>query len=515
MKIQDRLRSKAIFLELVLILFSLTFSQVGQAQSAWFGISLPPGIGNPHAATVDVSTVGPAPAVFAEDDLENSSMLKGSQIFPLVDQIVEFSRQSRREGNRIWGRVTGFRSAKATVDWSANNFREAGLLGVEVQEYSGEGEFWWPNDWEVRILGSESFGIGSRDVVLESSLVTAGSQINTGTLTAALIDTGYVNDAIPNISVIGKIAIQTLTPDTGAYSERTPTRERAQQLMAAGALAVLNVVEQTGNMHTRDFSNCNGPCFNIGTADGWFLKTVHEAAIDRGLENELKVQLSLDAEILQGLNGHNAVGIVRGNSEENIIINAHVDGWYDGAGDNADGLAVMIAMAKYFSLPVNKPDRTLVFVASGGHHSTGLNGPRSFVAMNPDLLSKTVLVLNLEHIAQFQIDSQNWAVGPNEQPMNYSITNAAPFLAELTRIGMERYGFNLNPEFSTSAPGDLGGYRSLGLPMIQAIHAGPMYHASGDVLETISIPGLERAARFYTYFVDQVAKASRSDIDPN
>ena len=79
---------------------------------------------------------------------------------------------------------------------------------------------------------------------------------------------------------------------------------------------------------------------------------------------------------------------------------------------------------------------------------------------------------------------------------------------------MERYGFNLNPTFRASVPGDLGGYGVLGVPRVQAIHAGPMYHTSGDVLETLSLPGLERAARFYAYFVTEVAKAPRTTIDP-
>jgi hypothetical protein len=41
-----------------------------------------------------------------------------------------------------------------------------------------------------------------------------------------------------------------------------------------------------------------------------------------------------------------------------------------------------------------------------------------------------------------------------------------------------------------------------------------MYHTSGDVLESISRPGLERAARFYVFFVTEVAKAPRSAIEP-
>ena len=164
--------------------------------------------------------------------------------------------------------------------------------------------------------------------------------------------------------------------------------------------------------------------------------------------------------------------------------------------------------------PENRLDRTLVFVASGGHHSTGLNGPANFVKMNAALTSKTVLVLNLEHIAQFRFGRSAWTVERTEQPMNFGISNQSPLLIELGKRGVERYGFNLNPAFSANVPGDLGGYAPLGVPRVQAIHSGPMYHTSGDVLETISVPGLERAARFFTFFVGEVAKAPRNRIDP-
>ena len=160
------------------------------------------------------------------------------------------------------------------------------------------------------------------------------------------------------------------------------------------------------------------------------------------------------------------------------------------------------------------PARTLVFVASGGHHSSGLNGPANFVTMNTALTADSVLVLNLEHIAQFQITPGSWTVEPTEQPMNFGISNGAPFLVDLARRGIERYGFRLNAEIGTNTPGDLGGYRPLNIPMVQAIHSGPMYHTSGDVLGTISVPGLERAARFYVHFVNGVVAAARGEVAP-
>ena len=170
-------------------------------------------------------------------------------------------------------------------------------------------------------------------------------------------------------------------------------------------------MEQTGNMYIRDFGNCGGPCFNVGAADGVFLEGAIAKAAQTGASGASQDPAELDAQTSTGLKGHNAIGIVPGrNTRENIIVNAHGDGWFDAAGDNGDGLAMVMALARHFAKPENQPERTLVFVISGGHHSTGLNGPANFVKMNPELTRKTVLVLNLEHIAQLYFRPSPWRV---------------------------------------------------------------------------------------------------------
>ena len=56
------------------------------------------------------------------------------------------------------------------------------------------------------------------------------------------------------------------------------------------------------------------------------------------------------------LKGHNTIGIVAGRrADEIVIVNAHADGWFDAAGDNGDGLAVLIALARHFAKPENQP----------------------------------------------------------------------------------------------------------------------------------------------------------------
>src|SRR5262245_25060161 len=245
-----------------------------QGQAAWFGTPIPQGLGDPHRAVVDVRPVSAAAARVPGGE-ERYGDLVGTRIRRDLETIVGFSRHSRAAGDRVWGRVPGFPSAVSTHAWVAEQLRSAGLQNVQVQAYEASAPMWWATSWDVRVIASPSYGAGSRDVLLESAVPTSGSQIPGGSIVAPLVDTGSVTDAaLPGVDVRGKIALQHLKPQSGAYSERGRTTERARELTKRGALAILNVVEQTGNMHVRDFGNCGAPCFNVGAADGAFLLAV-------------------------------------------------------------------------------------------------------------------------------------------------------------------------------------------------------------------------------------------------
>ena len=486
-----------------IVLFALTL---------WFGVPLPTGLVDPHRPILDVATVKPAPAMIPPGE-EGHAELGGGAVRKHLEAIVGISRADRARGEKAWGRITGFRAADETHAWVLQQFKAAGLRDPQTQTYTSTQATWYPKSWTVKLLANAKAGPDSRDVVLESAFPTSGSQLQSP-ITAPLIFVGATTDAaLPDAEVKGKIAVQTLHPPAGAYSERTRTTERAHELAKRGAVAVLNIVEQAGNMYVRDFSNCGVPCFNVGTDDGRFMKAVMEHAGAAGAAADLRVAVALETDMRQGLQGHNTIGIVPGRRDDEIVIvNAHADGWFDAAGDNGDGLAVLVALARHFA-KAPQPERTLLFVASGGHHNAGMNGPGNLVTMNPELVKKAVLVLNLEHIAQLYFHNDPFREA-SEQPMGFGISNEAPAIAEIAKRGMQRYGFALRPQFSSSIAGDLGGYAPLGVPRVQAIHSGPMYHTSGDTLDTISTPGLERAARFYAFFIGEVARADRTRLQP-
>jgi hypothetical protein len=518
----------------LLIALSLLLAGDSRAQrppasnGPWFGLPLPPKMSASPAVRVgDRAPRGVSLPPGEADDPE----FRGTALKADVETIVKFTRDSRdrREmGNgQMWGRVAGFPSATRTVEWAVGEFRKAGITEVAVQPIvqDAKSSFWMPLSWEVRLLGDPSFGVGSEDVVLDSALPVSPSQIPGGTLTAPLV---YVGTASPSVSqhidVKGKIAVQLVVPQGHMVFERGAVDARAEDLVARGAVGVFNLVRLPGNERSRDFSNCGNPCFNIGGRDGHFLEQLMDRAAKAGVSDKLRVRVSLNSDSRTGLKAENGVAIVRGRrDDEAIVLNAHVDGWFDGAGDNADGLAVLVALARHFAKPANKPERTLVFVASAGHHTPGINGPRSFVTANPELAGKAVMLVNIEHVAQRNFspartvaaDGYREAVADSgEAPVVGGITNNSPFLHGLIDDGVARYGVNFVSERSTMQSGETGGWASLKVAKVTIMQAPPLYHTTGEVLEVISTPGLERMARFLSYFVSMAVKAPRAQINP-
>lgn len=507
------MRSLLAVSALVLAACASSAAQTPPASSrgAWFGLAEPGSMKSPAIAPTREKRAGIPPPALPAGGVDDPDFA-GSRIRSAVETVVGFSQKMRAEGNQMYGRIAGFPSQTRTAEWVSDEFRRAGLHDVEVQTYKGTGDFWWPKSWEVRVVADAASG-GGKDIVLASAVPVSRSAIAGGVLSAPVVFTGDAG-AVSTAGVSGKIAIQHTKPTTGAYSDRAKVRDSAAALIKAGAVAVINWIEQDGNMHVYDFGQCGGPCFNIGGADGAFLTKAIAAAKASG-KPEVKLSLKLEHEVKTGLSASNTIGLVQGmSSDEIIIVNAHLDGWFDGAGDNADGVGVLVALARHFSRRGNWPARSLLFVGSGGHHSQGLNGPASVVTMNPELMKKVVAVVNLEHLAQFEIATAPWDVHVTEEPKNFGVSNSSPFLVAAVKDTAAKYGFVIRPEVTNSVPGDLGGYAPLNVVRMQGIHSGPLYHTSGDVLGSISNEGLTRAARFYADLIRQMAKADAKQLNP-
>jgi Zn-dependent M28 family amino/carboxypeptidase len=116
-----------------------------------------------------------------------------------------------------------------------------------------------------------------------------------------------------------------------------------------------------------------------------------------GISNQLKYAMS-----------HNVIGVLKGNArpEENIIYTAHWDHFgigapikgdsiYNGAVDNASGVASLLSIAKAFTHAAAKTQRSMVFLAVTGEEQ-GLLGSEYYATHPIYPLNKSVANLNMD-----------------------------------------------------------------------------------------------------------------------
>jgi hypothetical protein len=133
------------------------------------------------------------------------------------------------------------------------------------------------------------------------------------------------------------------------------------------------------------------------------------------------------------------------------------------------------------------------------------------------------MLVNIEHVAQRNFsparttapDGYREAVADTgEAPIAVGVTNGSPLLQAIVDEGPARYGVNVIAERSTFQSGETGGWSSLGVAKVSVIQAPPLYHTTGEVLDVISAPGLERVARFLARLVVKADEAATTAINP-
>jgi Zn-dependent M28 family amino/carboxypeptidase len=119
------------------------------------------------------------------------------------------------------------------------------------------------------------------------------------------------------------------------------------------------------------------------------------------------------------IQGKNLIAYIPGKTDNVIVISAHYDHIgvikdevYNGADDNASGVAGLLQFAKYFAK--NKPNNTLIFAIFDAEEM-GLQGAKAFVANPPVALDKIKLNINMDMISHND-KGELYAVGTFKYP---------------------------------------------------------------------------------------------------
>jgi len=131
-------------------------------------------------------------------------------------------------------------------------------------------------------------------------------------------------------------------------------------------------------------------------------------------------------------NGTNILGVIPGTrvSDRYIVISAHYDHVgvnegqiYNGADDNASGVATMLELAA--RLKASPPEHSVIIVAFDGEER-GLIGAKHFVQAPPVPLGSIALNLNFDMTSRAETDGHLWVTGTYQHPTFRPILEAVP-----------------------------------------------------------------------------------------
>ena len=427
--------------------------------------------------------------------------IEGDRLKGFLMEVDAISLADRDRGNVFWGRNIGTIGHKETQDWVERYFRANGLEDVHRQSFD-VGPQWKPESWAI------SFSAGGRSFELESARPEQDAESTPpGGLDFELVWVGTGSDAdYIGRDVRGKAVLVLDIPRPGTLRHSIRSEGSVARAFEYGAAAVGIVYGISDNFAVWQ-RVAGGPGFNVGYEDGLVLRDM----LGRG--ERVTVNLQMQSRMVTGLQEASVWGTLPGTSEEEILIIAHMDGFFQAASDNASGLAVMMGLVEHFAaVPQSQRRRTMRFLGSVGHHSGP--GTRWLHDNLETALANTVLAINLEHVAI--VRTKYW--GPTLRktnavsPMRWWVWGSDNLL-DTVLDSFNRFNVAVTGDMEPGASGEMG-RMARDVPSMQVITSPEIKHTEQDTPDWIPAVGLEQIGRAYARIIDGVNQFDREDLEP-
>ena len=431
--------------------------------------------------------------------------ISGKALMRYVDEQAAISRRQRDNGNpQYWGRIVGTQSDVDSAEWLLAHFKRLGLTDTRNQTIAMFDPQCVPKMWEV---SAESGGAARK---LESATPPYGAMATDGKVVdLPVVYVGLGSDAdYAGRDVKGKAVL--MIREQFDYS--IGPADVVKRAVGKGAAAIFSTDLRGGNAKALAYRTETGiPTFNLGTADGVALRDmIGKASADA----PPRVKIRLDATWDSNQKTFLTWGTLPGATDETIYLVAHRDGWYDAAGDNAVGVALILGIAEHYAkIPREQRRRTMVFIGLDGHHHTPGSYGRDWLFHHRErLFGKTALFMNAEHPAQ--ILAHTGSRGRTEQTIPVWWHAGSTTRPQLTKIALDafhEFGVPLWTE-RRNVSGDLNPFwrftPGVVLQSSNYIHM----HTDEDSPDIVSSAGLESATRSYARIIDEVNKLDLKDL---
>jgi hypothetical protein len=432
---------------------------------------------------------------------ERYADIAGDRLKAMLLEVDAISLADRDAGTVFWGRNVGTAGHVATADWVEGYFRRNGLDSISRQPFDLN-PVWNPTAWEL------TFASGDETFTLESARPPQGAASTPPEgLEFELVWVGGGSDAdYFGRTVAGKAVLIQDIPLPGTLRHSIRDERSVARAFEKGAAAVGIVYGISDNFAVWQRTG-DRPGFNLGYEDGMRLR-------DRlGRGERVTVRYSMESEMRSGLRADSVWGTLPGVSDEEVLIIAHMDGYFQSSLDNASGLAVMMGLLEHFAkIPRAERPRTLRFLGSVGHHG----GPgTSWVHDNRETaLANTVLAINLEHVAA--VRTKYWGrqlrMMNAVSPMRWWV-NGSPTMLDTVLDAFNRFNVGVTADMEGGASGEMG-RMARDVPSIQVITSPEIKHTEQDTPEWVPAVGLEQIARAYAKIIDGIADLDRDALQP-
>lgn len=390
------------------------------------------------------------------------------ELFPAKEEIFSWIRDLTQWGHRKTGTPEGRKSA----EYIAAKFKEFGMRDVKIEPVPSMCMFC--KDYTLQIDGEEyeTFYINAANRGGESGTFRFGFE-------EPVQEFVYLNDGLPEdfegIDVTGKIVVCSIRfpgskpLDMAAWFKRSDIYDpdgsmekvagtkpdiytpdswpgnyfTALQRGAAGFVGILENYMDDPYFYCEDYTD-------IGRKDGVRYMSLPGLWVSRSSGKKIKAAFAKN----RILTGHmtieslyeyrdalNVKGVLPGLSDEIILVHSHHDAVFDGAVQDASGIAEMLAVGKYFSrLPREARQKTMMFAATDTHY-TDYEGHKGFIQKRKEDGDRILIDLAIEHIGmEAVLDDEGQMIMTGEAEARVVYITEESGLYDFVRDTFAKYG---------------------------------------------------------------------------
>jgi hypothetical protein len=407
-------------------------------------------------------------------------------------------------------------SGTESQNWIKDKFK---AIGLPYETVTIPAPSKYPKSWGIEVSSNgKTVRLTSASPLIDFP-ETAGSLKGDHELETVWVSLGQESDFIGK-DVRGKAVVVYSMATPSVLIQSSMWMESVGRAQRAGAAAILVHVNIPGNMQyvshlvggrSRDMKV---PVFTIGDDDGRTLEQMNAAAKGVGLKTRVRWEVGEYPDLKQEV----VIGKLPGMTDENIVMVAHIDGFFEGSSDNGAGVAAMLGTAEYFArLPREKRRRTLYFVSLEDHHS-GDRGIRWLREKFQPMFPKTALIVNSEHVAVLHsVLDRRW--GSNDRPALVATNTYEPSWwgvygsERLARIVVRDLAtFGVPTQIAAGGSAGQAAQVQFDAPSFYLDNKGTFFHTDADTPDKIPASGLRNATQAFAKIYDDINMLDLKDL---